>query len=555
MTLTNYADTVGLEWSPDGRVLASCSLDGTICFWDSDPSSGQTLLAKLEQAHKGFIKGLAWDPSGRFLASPSDDGSCAIWNVKNILDASNSTIDCSDENEAEIYREVLLEEMFINTSKMTFFHRPSWSPDASILALANATNRQIPVVALVESKNWQGINTSFVGHLGPIEVVRFNPLIYVHESAVPQGRKEMICAVAGQDGQISIWTSVHSGPILVLQDIFEHTVMDLVWSRDGRVLIAVSYDGTAAAIRMQAEAFELVPLSEFELAEHLRNTLGNRKNLVESSQSGHYLETVQVIKQLHENEAYIADQIHDMKIQTPSPQKLPNLSEQPQPAPIVEAPISAPQVLTVTKDGKKRITPQLLSMSSGPGLSAFGNAQSVNSSFDTANSLTPGRARAIPSGHRLRDEDFMIHKRLMEGATSSLAGMVSAASSYKLTLSRPERSHENMSFSISKAFQITIEVMNQDIGDRKATSIVQLIQGNTIQWKERIRGTVYSIAADVKSSIYAVKYGESRHMLVALSPAGRRLLPYICLDGQVIKMTLKASRLAVFTDKGQLNIW
>jgi hypothetical protein len=365
----------------------------------------------------------------------------------------------------------------------------------------------------------------------------------------------MICAVAGQDGQISIWTSAHPAPILVLQDVFEHTVMDLVWSRDGSLLIAVSYDGTAAAIKMHAEAFELLALPESELAEHLRNVLGNRQNLVESSQSGNYLETLQVIQQLHDNEAFIADQIHEMKIKTPSPQKITRAQEQPQPVPIVEASISAPQVLTVTKDGKKRITPQLLSMTSGPSISAFSNAQTGNSSFDGANSLTPGRARVMTAGHRLRDEDFLIHKRLLDGATSALAGMASAGSGMKLKLNRPERSHENMSFSISKTFHLTLEVMNHDIGDRKAAAVVQLIQGNTIQWKERIRGTVYSIAADAKCSVYAVKLGETRQLLVVLSPAGRRLLPFICLDGQVIKMMLKASRLIVFTDKGQLNIW
>ncbi len=548
---------MGLEWSPDGRLLASCSLDGTICFWDSDPSSGQTLLTKLEQAHKGFIKGLAWDPSGRFLASQSDDGSCAIWNVKNILDASNSTIDCSDESEAEIYREALLEEMFINTSKMTFFHRPSWSPDASILALANATNRHIPVVALVESKNWQGITTSFVGHLGPIEVVRFNPLLFVYGGAVIQGRKEMICAVAGQDGQISIWTSAHPGPILVLQDIFEHTVMDLVWSRDGKILIAVSYDGTAAAIKLNLESFDLIPLSESELAEHLRNALGNRKSLNESTQSGYYLETAQVIQQLQHNEVYIAEQINEMKIQTPSPQKL--VKAPVEAAPVVEAPMMAPQVLTVTKDGKKRITPQLMSMSSGPSLSAFSHAQPGNSSFDAAtNSLTPGRVgRPLLSGNRLRDEDFLIHKRLLDGATSVLGGVQDSTSSanVKLVLNLPERSHEHLTFCISKAFQLTVEVTNQDMGDRKAAAVIQLIQGNTIQLKERIRGTVYAVTADAKHSIFAVKLGEARHMLVVMSPAGRRILPFICLDGQVIKMSLKSNRLVAFTEKGQLNIW
>ena len=55
-----------MEWSPDGNILSSCSLDGTICFWNCDPNSSQTLIGKIERAHSGFIKGLSWDPAGKY---------------------------------------------------------------------------------------------------------------------------------------------------------------------------------------------------------------------------------------------------------------------------------------------------------------------------------------------------------------------------------------------------------------------------------------------------------------------------------------------------------
>lgn len=544
-----------MEWSPDGRLLASCSLDGTICFWNADVNSNQTLIVKLEQAHKGFIKGLAWDPSGCFLASQSDDGSCAIWNVKNIMDSNSATIDCSDEGEAEIYRETLLEDMFINTSKMTFFHRPSWSPDGTILALANAANRHIPVAALIESRNWQGVSTSFVGHLGPIEVVRFNPCLFARA-----GRREMVCAVAGQDGQVSIWTSAHSGPIIVLQDLFEHSVMDLAWSRDGKILIAVSYDGTVSAVNMNASDFDLLPLSAAELAEHLRNVFGNRSGVAEGSQAGNYVESVQVILQLRENEAFLTDQIKDMQIQShmQSP-TCENIVPPAQPVVATLVPEIAPatQTVSVTRDGKKRITPQLLSLSSVPAGNLNSNTSFSSQSLNEAQPLTPNRSvasRPLLLGHRLRDEDFLIHRKLIEYANPLLVGK--AAARYNLTmLGESKEIPESLSFALNKTFTVSLEVYNQDIEGKKAACSIQLIQGNNIQWKERSRGNVYLVAANLKFFAFALKVGESRHQLLVLSPTGRRVLPLVCLDGRIIKMILEQERLSALTETGHLFIW
>lgn len=471
------------------------------------------------------------------------------------MDSNASIIDCSDESEAEIYREALLEDMFINTSKMTFFHRPSWSPDGTILALANAANRHIPVAALVESRNWQGVSTSFVGHLGPIEVVRFNPNLFTHA-----GRREMVCAVAGQDGQVSIWTSAHSGPIIVLQDLFEHSVMDLAWSRDGKILITVSYDGTVSAVNMHAPEFDLIPLPAAEFAEHLRNAFGNRSGLAEGSQSGNYVESVQVIRQLHENEAFLTDQIKDMQIQ--SHIQSPTRENIAPPAQPVAAPMTletgpAVQTVSVTRDGKKRITPQLLSMSSIPAGNLNTNTSFSSQSFNDAQPLTPNRSTAQRPplmGHRLRDEDFLVHRKLMDSANSLLLGKASAK--YNLSLSDQSKDiPESLSYVLNKTFNVSLEIYNQDIDGKKAACSIQLIQGNNIQWKERSRGNVYYAIGNLKFCVFALKMGEHRHQLLVLSPAGRRVLPLICLDGRVIKMILDRDRLSAFTETGHLFIW
>ena len=98
----HQSDVNGLAWSPDGRYLASCGMDGGIAIWDIH---GLTLLKSLK-GHSGHIKGLAWDPLGQFLASHADDKALIIWRI------------------ATWTPEVTLQGPFEVSSGATYFQRP-----------------------------------------------------------------------------------------------------------------------------------------------------------------------------------------------------------------------------------------------------------------------------------------------------------------------------------------------------------------------------------------------------------------------------------------------
>lgn len=580
--MCSFLDTVGVEWSPDGRILASCSLDGTICFWNSDPGSSQTLIGKIERAHSGFIKGLSWDPAGKFLASQSDDGSCIVWNVESLLNSqSSSTAFNLDPSDCEMFKETVLEKIFVNMSKMTFFHRPGWSPDGSLLALANATNRQIPAVALVERSNWHGPGIFFVGHVGPVEAVRFNPKLF---KTVDGERKEMICAVASQDGQVSLWSSSRTSPLLVLQDLFEHSVMDLAWTPDGTVLVAVSYDGAAVAVRMNPSEFGLTALSPSEQAEHLKNVFGNRSAISGDSAQG-YVESVKVIECLRENEQFLsnvtasaASKDVEMNCETVVNESFTNYNAYSNPAfaqasvnntvsptfPVIQPSISAnniaPPTITVhniamptinataqatvlTASGKKRITPQLVNISSG---TASSQPQSQSSQM-------------VRSGMRLRDEDFLIHRKLLErtsGMFLNKSSMNSSAIVFESDTS--EELLQNISVPLSHgSFSVSLEITNHDINGKKSSSLIQFIQNSQILWKERIRGTIYLCSGTRRFSAYSLKSSDNKHSLLVLTSSGRRYLPPIAADSRVIylKICHKTENLISITQNGAINIW
>jgi WD40 repeat protein len=66
-----------LAYSPDGKRLASGSLDGTIILWEL--AGGQPALAFW--GHRDDVTGLAFSPGGRRLASACRDGAVRVWDL------------------------------------------------------------------------------------------------------------------------------------------------------------------------------------------------------------------------------------------------------------------------------------------------------------------------------------------------------------------------------------------------------------------------------------------------------------------------------------------
>lgn len=75
--MQGHTSTVtAVAWSPDGKCLASSSLDQTVRLWDSSGNKVRTL-----QGHMKGVLGIAWSPDGRTLAAISHDG-LSLWNTE-----------------------------------------------------------------------------------------------------------------------------------------------------------------------------------------------------------------------------------------------------------------------------------------------------------------------------------------------------------------------------------------------------------------------------------------------------------------------------------------
>ena len=69
-----------VAFSPDGNLLASADTDGTVRFWD--PATGQPVGAPLHATGlNNGVLGVAFSPDGNLLASADTDGTVRVWKV------------------------------------------------------------------------------------------------------------------------------------------------------------------------------------------------------------------------------------------------------------------------------------------------------------------------------------------------------------------------------------------------------------------------------------------------------------------------------------------
>ena len=209
-TLTGHRNTViPVAFSPDGKTLATGSMDKTIKMWDAQTGALKQTLT----GHSNGVHALAFSPDGKTLASGSDDKTIKLW------DAQTGAL-----------RQTLTE----NSSAV---HTIGFSPDGATLA-SGSTDKTI--------KLWDAetgeLKQTLTGHDDVVKTIAFSP-------------DGTILASGSDDQTIKLWDA-QTGALRQTLTGHSNGVHAIAFSSDGKTLASGSIDKTIKLWDVQTGALK-----------------------------------------------------------------------------------------------------------------------------------------------------------------------------------------------------------------------------------------------------------------------------------------------------------
>jgi len=196
-------------FSPDGTLLATAGYDRSVLLWDLHDPVRPVRLATLT-GHEGYVLSVAFSPDGGLLATSGYDDTARIWDVH-------------DPNRP-VERSVL-------TGHGGWVRQVAFSPDSRLLATAS-TDRTARLWDIGDPRHPRTLAT-LSGHTDYVWTVAFSP----------DGRQ---LATGGYDGTARLWDVTDPGRARPLETIKADPqwVLALAFSPDGRTLATAGRDDT-----------------------------------------------------------------------------------------------------------------------------------------------------------------------------------------------------------------------------------------------------------------------------------------------------------------------
>ncbi|PSN73011.1 protein HIR1 [Corynespora cassiicola Philippines] len=386
-------DVQDLGWSFDSSILVSVGLDSKVVVW-----SGHTFeKLKTLSNHQSHVKGITFDPANKYFATASDDRTIKVYRFT--PPPPNAT---ASDQVGNFVLEHTITTPFQTSPLTTYFRRCSWSPDGAHIAAANATNGPVSSVAILTRGSWDG-DISLVGHEGPTEVCAFSPRLFHREPPNPNDPNSVagsvtVVACAGQDKCLSIWNTSYARPFIITQELARKPISDLAWAPNGETLFVTSLDGSIMVVMFEPGELGFPAsmqenesaLSKYGAGRKVGIVEGTDALLLEESSKTGELKGVQgrMGALMGDGGAVQPPQITNGTNGTLPSVPLTNGSASTQPQVPAEPPADQrveklKQRVTTTKDGKKRITPMLVSSSSGVGESSLPQTQLISATTTT----------------------------------------------------------------------------------------------------------------------------------------------------------------------------
>lgn len=196
-TLRGHAGPVyGTSFSPNSRLLASCSTDASICLWGCDASLGNGPLVNL-RGHSSACWDVAFAPMGHYIASASRDRTARVWSTDK---AQPLRIMAGHISDVDIVK---------------------WHPNCNYIATGSSDR----TIRLWDVQTGETVRL-LTGHSGSVTALEFSPDGYT-------------IASGGDSGSVLIWDLRNGRRVATLK---QHTlpVWSLAFEQDHGELLASS---------------------------------------------------------------------------------------------------------------------------------------------------------------------------------------------------------------------------------------------------------------------------------------------------------------------------
>ncbi|CAK7231104.1 HIR complex subunit [Sporothrix bragantina] len=249
-------DVQDLAWSYDSSILVSVGLDSKVVVW-----SGHTFeKLKTISVHQSHVKGVTFDPANKFFATASDDRTIKIFKftppppnatqhdlLNNFVLETTISAPFHSSPLTTYFRRCswspdgnhIAAPNAVNgpVSSVAIIERTRWDSEINLIGHEGPTEVCMFSPRLFYTKK-------------PAETT--NGVTNGNSNSREAESLVTVIASAGQDKTLSIWNTNTSRPLVILQDIASKSISDLAWTPDGQTVFASSLDGSIVVAKFEA---------------------------------------------------------------------------------------------------------------------------------------------------------------------------------------------------------------------------------------------------------------------------------------------------------------